>query len=189
MTLVEVREVNTTPRGEEPLHWRLWTNYPVRSFEDAKLVIDNYAKRWRIEDFHKTWKSGACNVEACQLRSAEAATKWATLMASVAARIERLKHRSRTEPGLPASVELSEHEIQALLFFKRKYKKKTETIPNDMPTLSQAVTWLAEIGGYMGPRVTGGPPGSITIRRGLEHILPAAMILESLAAERGKKKR
>lgn len=188
MTLVEAREVRT-PRGEEPLHWRLWTNYPVKDFEDAKLVIENYAMRWRIEDFHKTWKSGACNVEDCQLRSAEAATKWATLMASVAARIERLKHRSRTEPALPASVELSEYEIQALLFFKKKYRKKTETISDDMPTLSQAVTWLAEIGGYMGPRVAGGPPGSITIRRGLEHILPSALIFESLASERRKKKR
>jgi hypothetical protein len=189
MTLVEAREIRTTPRGEEPLHWRLWTNYPVKTFDDAKLVVENYAKRWRIEDFHKTWKTGACNVEDCQLRSAEAATKWATLMASVAARIERLKHRSRTEPSLPASVELSEHEIQALIFFKRKYKKKTETIPDDMPTLSQAVTWLAEIGGYTGPRVSGGPPGSITIRRGLEHILPGALILEGLATEHTPKKR
>ena len=189
MTLVEAREVRTTPRGEQPLHWRLWTNYPVATFEDAKLVIETYAKRWRIEDFHKTWKSGACNVEDCQLRSAEAALKWATLMASVAARIERLKHRSRTEPSLAASVELSEHEIQALIFFKRKYKKKTETIPDDMPTLAQAVTWLAEIGGYTGPRVSGGPPGSITIRRGLEHIQPGALILESIALQESKKKR
>lgn len=189
MTLVEVREIRTTPRGEQPLHWRLWTNYPVATFEDAKLVIENYAKRWRIEDFHKTWKSGACNVEDCQLRSPQAAIKWATLMATVAARIERLKHRSRTEPSLPASVELSEHEIQALIFLKRKYKKKTETIPDDMPTLAQAVTWLAEIGGYTGPRVSGGPPGSITIRRGLEHILPAAVILETMALQDSKKKR
>jgi hypothetical protein len=58
-----------------------------------------------------------------------------------------------------------------------------------MPTLAQAVTWLAEIGGYMGPRVAGGPPGSITIRRGLEHILPGALIFEGLASEEKKKKR
>jgi hypothetical protein len=189
MTLVEVREVGTTPGGEEPLCWRLWTNYPVAIFEDARLVVENYALRWRIEDFHKTWKSGACNVETCQLRSAEAAIKWATIMASVAARIERLKHRSRTEATLPASAELSEYEIQSLIFFKNKYRKKTETIPEEMPTLSQAVTWLAEIGGYMGPRVAGGPPGSITIRRGLEHIRPGALIFESIASEHRKKKR
>lgn len=189
MTLVEAREIRTTPHGEEAINWRLWTNYPVKSFEDARLVIENYALRWRIEEFHKTWKTGACNVEACQLRSAQTVVKWAILMASVAARIERLKYRSRTEQGAPASVELSPAEIQALIFFKRKYKKQTETITDDMPTLSQAVTWLAEIGGYMGPKVAGGPPGSITIRRGLEHIRPGALIFESLALEKPQKKR
>jgi len=189
MTLVEARETRTTPRGEESINWRLWTNHPVNSFQDAKLVIENYAKRWRIEDFHKTWKTGACNVETCQLRSAEAVTKWATLMASVAARIERLKHRSRNEQDLPASAELSKYEVQSLIFFKRRYKKQTETITDEMPTLSQAVTWLAEIGGYMGARVAGGPPGSITIRRGLEHIRPGALIFESIASEARKKKR
>ena len=90
---------------------------------------------------------------------------------------------------MPASVELSEHEIQALILLKRKYKKKTETIPDDMPTLVQAVTWLAEIGGYTGPKVSGGPPGSITIRRGLEHILPAAVILEGMALQESKQKK
>jgi len=189
MTLVEARETRTTPRGEESINWRLWTNYPVNSFENAKLVVENYAKRWRIEDFHKTWKTGACNVESCQLRSAQAVIKWATIMASVAARIERLKHRSRTEQDAPASVELSLAEIESLIFFKRKYKKQTETITDDMPTLSQAVTWLAEIGGYMGAKVAGGPPGSITIRRGLEHIRSGAMIFESLALEERQKKR
>jgi len=37
--------------------------------------------------------------------------------------------------------------------------------------------------------VAGGPPGSITIRRGLEHIRPGAMIFESLALEKRQKKR
>src|SRR6185369_5352553 len=48
---------------------------------------------------------------------------------------------------------------------------------------------LAEIAGYMGPRVAGGPPGSITIRRGLEHIRLGALIFESIASEHRKKKR
>jgi hypothetical protein len=40
---------------------------------------------------------------------------------------------------------LNPYEIQSLIFFKRKYKKQ----------LSQAVTWLAEIGEYMEPRAAG----------------------------------
>lgn len=183
MTIVEAREVRTTPRGEAPLHWQLWTNRPVSSFADAKDVVQSYVYRWRIEDLHKTWKSGACNVEACQLRSVDAVVKWATIMVAVAARIERLKHRSRKEPDIAASAELSEVEIRALILFKRLYKKKNETIADTMPTLAQAVLWLAEIGGYTGPKSSGGPPGSINIRRGLEHIRPGATILEALEAE------
>jgi Transposase DNA-binding/Transposase DDE domain len=183
MTIVEAREVRTTPRGEAALHWQLWTNRPVSTFDDAKEVVQSYVYRWRIEDLHKTWKSGACNVEACQLRSADAVVKWATIMVAVAARIERLKHRSRKEPDIAASAELSDVEIRALILFKRLYKKKNETIEDTMPTLAQAVLWLAEIGGYTGRKSSGGPPGSINIRRGLEHIRPGATILEALEAE------
>lgn len=181
MTLVEARETRTAPRGESPIHWRLWTNYPVETREDAELVVAHYAKRWRIEDFHKTWKTGACDVETCQLRSPEAVIKWAAIMAAVAVRVERLKHLSRNAPDSAASVELTPSEISALVFLKRTYKKRTETIPTGMPTIHQATLWLAEIGGYTGSRSSGGPPGSINIRRGLEHIRSAAMVFEHIS--------
>lgn len=69
---------------------------------------------------------------------------------------------------------------------KRKYKKRTETIPDSMPTVGQMTLWLAELGGYTG-KSFGGPPGSITIRRGLDFILPIAAALEPMSAERKKR--
>src|SRR6202161_79142 len=69
MQAVWVHERGTTPRGEKPLDWLLLTNHAVDTPEDALLVVRGYSLRWRIEDFHKPWKSGACNVEASQLRS------------------------------------------------------------------------------------------------------------------------
>ena len=95
---VWVRERATTPRGEKPLDWLLFTNHAVETPEDALLVVRGYCQRWHIEEFHKTWKSGACNVEQSQLRSTAHVTKWATLLATVAIRIERLKFLARTEP-------------------------------------------------------------------------------------------
>lgn len=181
-TVVETREEGTTPPGEQPIAWRLLTNHPVASAADADEVIEAYAKRWRIEEFHKTWKTGACNVEDSQLRAKDHVVKWATIMAAVAARIERLKFLSRTEPDLPASRELTKYEIAALLKLKRLHKKRTETIPDAEPTLAQAIYWIAELGGYTG-KSSGGPPGSITIRRGLEYITPAAALLEGLERE------
>ncbi|HMJ13074.1 MAG TPA: IS4 family transposase, partial [Polyangiaceae bacterium] len=149
----------------------------------ARDVIFGYTLRWRIESFHKTWKSGACNVEETQLRSQQAVTVWATLLAAVAARIERLKLLSRSDPEKPASIELDPHEIRALIVLKREYKKKTEVIPDTMPTIGQATRWIADLGGYTG-RSSGGPPGAITIRRGLDYLKPAADLLRRLEAEK-----
>ena len=180
--VVESREVGTPPRGERPLEWRLLTTYPVHSGRDASYVVLSYAQRWKVEELHKTWKSGACNVERSQLRGFDRLAKWATIMVAVASRIERIKVQSRQEPSLPASTELTEYEIRALILLKRKAKKRTETIPDTMPTLAQATWWIAELGGYTG-KSSGGPPGSITIRRGLERVIHAAEILEIQATE------
>jgi hypothetical protein len=52
-----------------------------------------------------------------------------------------------------------------------------------MPTIAQATLWIAQLGGYTG-KSSGGPPGSITIKRGLDRLRPAALLLDALAAER-----
>jgi Transposase DNA-binding/Transposase Tn5 dimerisation domain len=179
---VWVRERGTTPNGEKPLDWMLYTNHAVDSAEDAALVVRGYCQRWRIEDFHKTWKSGACNVESSQLRAAEHVKKWATLLAAVAIRIERLKLLSRSQPELEASVELTRHEIRALVLWRRKSKKRTEEMPKPMPTIGEAVVWIAQMGGYTG-KSSGGPPGSITIARGFERLRHRAAALEDLETE------
>jgi hypothetical protein len=181
VNVVWAHEHNTCPRGENPVDWLLLTSAEVRSMDDAREVIRGYTLRWRIETFHKTWKSGACNIEASQLRSRKAVTVWASLLAAVAARVERLRLLSRTDPDQPASIELDRHEVRALILLKREQKKKNETVPDTMPTIGQAMRWIADLGGYTG-RSSGGPPGSITIRRGLEYLKPAAELLRQLEA-------
>jgi len=179
-----VREHGTEPPGEKPLDWMLLTNAPIDSIQAIRRVVLGYSTRWRIEEFHKTWKSGACNVEDTQLRSRNALIRWATILSVVATRIERLKRLARTEPERPASDELTPVEIEVLLVLKRRYKKRTETVPDTMPTMGQAVLWMAELGGYTG-KSSGGPPGSTTIGRGLERLkISAEAVLAVREAER-----
>jgi hypothetical protein len=174
------------PRGQKPLDWMLYTNAPIDTAEQIQAVIESYATRWRIEDFHKTWKSGYCGVEDTQLRSATAAKAWATLLATVATRVERLKHLARNEPEERASIELSPIEIKALKLLKSRFKTRVEVIPEGMPTIAQAVRWLADLGGYHGnPKA--GPPGAIIIGRGLEMLAPAVLMLEALRESRKKR--
>jgi hypothetical protein len=181
LSAVNARETGTVPKGEERLDWLLLTNIRVRSFEDARAIVASYALRWRIEEFHKTWKSGHCNVEESQLRSEQALRKWALILAAVAARIERLKLLARTAPDTPADVEFSEIELHALVLLKRRSKKKNESIPDSVPTIAQATLWLAELGGYTG-KSSGGPPGTITISRGLFKVRAAADAIAAFLA-------
>ena len=155
---------------------------PVFSAEHAQKILESYRTRWRVEEFHRTWKKGECRVEDAQLGSVEALQKWAIVLAAVAARIERLKYLARKQPQAPASIELTEPEIEVLRLDRldrarkaRAYARsrppnkrpKVEKVPA-MPSIATAVAWLAEMGGWIGPR--NGPPGSTTIARGLERV-------------------
>lgn len=169
------------------LDWLLLTNHPVKTLKAARHVLATYTLRWRIEDFHKTWKTGLCNIEDTQLRSPEPVKQWATILATVAMRAERLKHLSRESPDLPATEEFSASELEAIVLLKRKYAARNETIDDD-PTLAQAVRWLADLGGYTG-KSSGGPPGTITINRGLQRVLMAAEGIELLATRKKQRKK
>ena len=128
------------------------------------------------------WKSGACRVEQTQLRSPERVIKWAVLTVVTAARIERLRMLARTKPQASACEAFNKYELHAFSLMKRKYAKRTESIPDTIPCMADAVRWLAELGGHAG-RKTSGPPGAVTIRRGLEFIAPIALAFEALESE------
>jgi Transposase DNA-binding/Transposase DDE domain len=173
---VHVRETSRVPDNEDPIEWLLYTNYPIKTLEDALLVVQGYMNRWRIEDYHRCWKSGVCDIESTQLQTTKSVKIWATMLGSIAARAERIKHLARENPNLPAIGEFSVEEVEALTLLKRRRKKKNETIPDGIPTIATVVLWLAEIGGYTG-KSSGGPPGSTTIARGLERLQLAAELL------------
>jgi hypothetical protein len=109
--------------------------------------------------------------------------KWASILAAVAIRAEKLKQLARTTPDISSTAELSRDEIRALLRLKRLHKKRNEEVPDKTPTIGQAVMWLAELGGYTG-KSSGGPPGSTTIGRGLEYITAGANMLAALRISR-----
>lgn len=183
LTALRAREMSATPKGEQPVDWLLLTTMAATTFKQARAIVTGYTYRWRIEEFHRTWKSGGCHVEDSQLRSMPALQKWALVLATVAVRTERLKLRSRTEPDASAAQEFSDAEIQAIILLK---KHAGRTIPNAIPTIAQATLWIAELGGYTG-KSSGGPPGAICIARGLARVRAAADAIEVLLREPEKR--
>lgn len=167
LNAVSVKELESS--GTDALDWMLLTNLAASTFEAASKVIDGYRKRWRIEEFHRTWKQGDCNVEDAQLHSLEALRKWALILAAVAMRIERLKYLARTTPDAPATIELSSEEITVL---KRDQAsrgvKKKRAVPAS-PTLEEVTRWIGQLGGWIDQKGNG-PPGATTIARGFERL-------------------
>ena len=182
VNVVDAREVGTVPRDAKPIHWRLLTNRPVVIDADVETVLLGYAQRWKIEELHRTGKSGACRVEESQLRSTNGVMKWAIIMAAAATRIERLKHLHRTEPTADAASEFTKWELEATLLMKRKYLKKWETAARS-ETFDRSDRPLAPRVRWLHGKSSGGPPGSITIRRGLDFIAPVALALQQLESE------
>ncbi len=175
LSVVSIRELSCPSREKPRLEWILQTSMAAASLEQALSVIRSYTYRWRVEESHRTWKTGGCDVERSQLRSYDALRRWATILAAVATRIERLKRLSRETPDLDALTEVSQAEIDIAIAYTEDKRWK----PGERISLKEAVRLIAMVGGYMG-RKGDGPPGSITIGRGLERLAPAVIALERL---------
>jgi Transposase DNA-binding/Transposase DDE domain len=169
--------VQEVKRAKVPVEWLLLTTHSIDTPVDVLKVVQGYALRWRVEDFHRAWKRGLCCVENTQLRSRDAIYRWATLLASVATRAMRLTHQARATPNAPATSEFSKLELKALIALRRP-----EDPDHRILTLAEAIRWVAELGGYTGP--WNGPPGATTVGRGLDKVLAVARALEYIAEKR-----
>ena len=162
------------PPGAKRIQWLLLTTYPVLSAQAAQEVIFAYSQRWKVEDFHKLLKTGACCVESTQLQSRASIIKWAVLLSSVAVRLQRLIMLSRQHPELPATVELEQPLIDAAMVATHQRKWKL----GQVPPIGQVALWIAQLGGYTG-KSSGGPPGALVLGRGLKRL----ELLAAYAAE------
>lgn len=160
--------------ADDRIEWLLLTSHPIATKADLRAIIHGYKQRWRVEEFHRTWKRGLCSVEDNQLRSRQAVFKWATILAAVASRAHRLTYLAREQPDALASDEFSDDEIRALIAMRQPRGIALDCVP----TLGQAVRWVADLGGYFGP--SNGPPGPTVIGRGLHDVLIAAQAIQNL---------
>jgi hypothetical protein len=155
-----VREENLVPDVDEPIEWLLLTNTPVASFAEAQQVVEWYCCRWQIEVFHKVLKSG-CRVEECRLQTADRLYNWVALMSVIAWRLHWMTYIHRCQPDLPCTAVLTTIEWKALY---TRIHKSTQW-PDTVPTVHQAVRWIARLGGFLG-RKSDGEPGVTTLWRG-----------------------
>lgn len=159
-----VKEENPPADVDEPIEWLLLTNVPVPTFAAASEIIGWYCCRWQIELFHKVLKSG-CRVEKCRMRTAERLFNFVALMSVIAWRLHWMTYINRCRPDLPCTVALTTIEWEAL--YMRIHK--THELPDGVPTIYQAIRWIAKLGGFLG-RKSDGEPGLTTIWRGWQRL-------------------
>jgi hypothetical protein len=66
LTILHASEA-AEPQGRTRINWKLATDLPITSVDEAVEKLRWYACRWKIELFHKVLKSG-CRAEAARLR-------------------------------------------------------------------------------------------------------------------------
>lgn len=150
--------------GFEAVEWLLLTTVPVHNTQDALQRLEWYARRWGIEIWHKILKSG-CRIESRQLGTA---LRWERCLATfsvIAWRIQYATLLSRVAPDLPCTILLEDAEWQALYCIIQN----TVVLPKTVPTLSQAVLWIAKLGGFLN-RKRDGHPGVTVLWKGFQHL-------------------
>ena len=172
--LIFAKEVNA-PEGVTPLEWMLVTNLPIDSIEDVSKVIKYYRLRWSIEEYHKVLKTG-CGIEKCLLEDTESMFRYITLFCIVAWRLFWITRMQRIDPNQPCTAALTDVEWKGLYC----YLHKTKEPPDKVPTIREAIVWVARLGGFLA-RKGDGEPGIITVWRGWSRLHDIVVVYEIFA--------
>ena len=157
----------TEPAADDkPIEWRLLTNLPVDTLEQAVRMIDWYRSRWEIEIFFHVLKNGY-RIEALQLGCAGKLERALVLYMVVAWRVARLMRLGRSCPDLDAQLMFEPDESKAAYILNKK------KLPDRPPTLNEVTRLVARLGGFLA-RTGDGEPGVKTIWLGMQRIVDFA---------------
>ena len=152
------------PEGETAVSWLLLTTMPVSGYEEAVQIVLWYSLRWLIERYHYVLKSG-CRIEEWPLATLQRLERALATYCIVAWRLLWLTYEARAAPEASCEVVLQKDEWQALYATIHQ----TPTPPPQPPTLHEAVSWIARLGGFLG-RQSDGEPGVKVIWGGLRRL-------------------
>jgi hypothetical protein len=128
------------PEGEIPLEWMLLTTEVVDTLEMAATILRWYTYRWRVEEYHKIFKSG-CQSERYRLAAVGMKTMLGFLSV-IAVELLHVTYLHRTQPDAPAIEILNLIQLEVL---KAGTFKKLPSIL----TVTWAVESIAALGGYL----------------------------------------
>jgi hypothetical protein len=107
------------PAGIEPLSWMLLTDLPILSAAQAWEKVEWYARRWGIEEWHRTLKS-VCHVEQREFKTSKTLERVLAFDLILAWRVLALLKLGRVLPRVPASLIYTPEEIEVLTLSQKK---------------------------------------------------------------------
>ena len=152
------------PENRSRIDWKLITDLPVNSKDDAIEKLRWYAMRWKIEVFHKILKSG-CKAEDARLRTAERLVRLIAVFCILAWRVFWMTMINRAMPAAEPQLAITGIEMK-LLDHLVTDKRGDNLKPK---TLSSYLIKIARLGGYLA-RAKDPPPGNIVMWRGLSRL-------------------
>lgn len=161
LTVIYAQECEK-PKGRERINWKLITDLPVESFDEALEKIQWYALRWKIETFHKILKSG-CKAEELKLRTAERLVNLISIFCILSWRIFWMTMINRSTTKASPKVALTDLEIRLL---DKLVQGRSKHVAN---SLSSYLIKIARLGGYL-DRSNDLPPGNTVMWRGLSRL-------------------
>ncbi len=156
---VYAREVGYSAKVKEPIDWILLTTVKTESFEEACERLSWYSRRWGIEVYHRTIKSG-CRIEDRRLDDADSLEGCLAIDLVVAWRIYGLTMVGREKPEAPCDQFLSEEQWRVLGAWA------TGQMADTPPSAQQAMRWIGKVGGWLA-RGKEDNPGTTCMWRGL----------------------
>lgn len=161
--LLHAREDATAASADKPLEWFLLSTTAIENPQTAIQILGWYAKRWRIEDWHRILKT-CCRAEQNCLRDAEFLKRILAINMVVAWRVHLMTLLGREVPDLPMETLFSDLEIKVL---KLVAKRESLSTPG---RLADAIGIVARLGGYYN-RPSDPPPGAQILSRGIVRLM------------------
>jgi hypothetical protein len=158
--VVRAWETRVPPEGEAAVEWVLLTSLPVTSETEAAQVLQYYALRWLIEDYHQCLKTG-CQIEQRRLREQARLWRLLGLLAVVAVQLLQWREWARSASAQLARTQVPNDWVRVVAHLAER--------PAEQLTLGEFWLTLARQGGYLARR-RDGPPGWKTIWRGWQEI-------------------
>jgi hypothetical protein len=163
LTIIHAQE-RGTPQGRDKIDWKLITNLPVRSRQEAIEKLEWYSMRWKIETYHKILKSG-CKAEESRLRTAQRLTNLIAVFCILSWRVFWLTMMNRAMPNVSPTLAFTALEIHLL----DQLVKNRGTRQPLGKRLSTYLIKLARLGGHLA-RAGDSPPGNKVIWRGMSRL-------------------